>query len=84
MNVAAPRLPHPAIADFDLAVTRRGPIADHEMIGQAVPHPAHTPMIIIENPRASLPRAAVVHDDEFPAGPLHRRAPDRFNVCAVR
>lgn len=80
VDVAAPRLPHPAIADLDLAVARRCAVADHEVIGQPVPHPAHAPMIIIENARAPLARAAIVHDDKLPAGPLHRRAANRFDV----
>ena len=50
------------------------------MVGEPVFHPANVAMIIIEHPRASLPGAAVVDDDEFPARPLHRRAADRVDV----
>ena len=35
------------------------------------------PVIIIENPRATLPRPAIVDDDKFPPGPLHGSAPGR-------
>src|SRR5688572_31261759 len=66
VDVAAPGLSRPAIADLDLAVARRGAIADHEVISQSVPHPADASMIVIENARAPLARAAVVHDDKFP------------------
>ena len=80
VDVASPGLSRPAVADLDLAVARRCAIPDHEVIGQAVPHPPNAPMIIIKHARASLTRAAVVNDDEFPAGPLHRRTPDRFDI----
>ena len=82
VHMSASHLPHPAIADFDLAVARRSPIADHKMVGQPIPHPPHMPVIIIKNPRAPLPGAAVVDDDEFPARSLHRRPPDRLDVRA--
>src|SRR5437762_892521 len=80
VDMAAAHLVHPAIADLDLAVPRRGAVADHEMIGEPVSHPADVAMIVIEDARAPLPRAAVVDDDEFPARPLHRCAPDRVDV----
>ena len=80
VNVTAAGLSHPAVADFDLAVPRRGAVADDEMIGEPVFHPANAAVIIIENLRAPLPGAAVVDDDEFPARPLDRRAPDRVDV----
>ena len=68
------------VADFDLAVACRGAVADDEMIGEPILHPANVAVIIIEHLRAPLPRAAVVDDDEFPARPLDRRAPDRVDV----
>lgn len=80
VDVAASRLPGPAIANLDLAVPRRCSIANHEVISEAISHPAHAAVIVIEHPRAPLARAAVVHDHEFPPGPLHRRAADRFDI----
>ena len=81
VDVTAPRLPRPAIADFDLAVARRSAVSDHEMISQAVSHPADAAMVVIKHAGASLPRPAVVDDHEFPPGPLDWRAPDRVDVC---
>jgi hypothetical protein len=37
------------------------------------------PMVIIENARVALSRAAIMHDNELPATPFHRRAPDRVD-----
>ena len=81
VNVAAAGLPNPAVPDFDLAIACRRPISDHEVVSQAVPHPANAPMIIIEDARAALPSAAVVHNDKFPAGALHWRATDGLDIC---
>ena len=55
------------------------------MIREPVLHPTDMPMIIIEHTRVALPRAAVVHDNELPAMPFHRRAPDCFDdrTCQV-
>src|SRR5438270_697891 len=50
------------------------------MIGEPVPHPANVAMVIIKDARAPLPGPAVVDDNEFPPGPLHRGAPDRLDV----
>jgi hypothetical protein len=80
VNVAAAHLFYPALADLDLAVARRGSVADHKMISEAVPHPADVPMIVIEYLRASLSRPAVVNDDEFPSIPLDRGPTNRVNV----
>lgn len=80
VHVAAAGLADPSIADLDLTVPRRSPVADDEMIREPVPHPANAAMIIIEDLGASLPGAAVVDDDELPAVPLHRRAADRVDV----
>src|SRR2546423_5343757 len=52
VDMAAAHLVNPAIADLDLAVAGGGAVADHEMIGEPVPHPADVAMIIIEHPRA--------------------------------
>ena len=67
VDVAAAGLPHPAFADFDLAIARGSPVPDDEMIRETVLHPAHVAVVVIENAGASLPRATVVHDGEFPA-----------------
>ena len=80
VDMAATHLPNPPIADFDLAVPRRGAVANDEMISEPVPHPADVAMVVIENPGASLPRSTVVDDDKFPAVALHGRAPDRVDV----
>jgi hypothetical protein len=69
----------PAIADFDLAIASGCSIPDHKMIRKPILHPADMPMIIIKHARVSLPRAAIVHDNELPATPFHRRAPDRVD-----
>ena len=79
VHMAAVDLAPPAIAHFDLAVARGRSVADHEMVGKTILHPADVPMIIIKNARVSLPRAAVVHHDELPAAPFHWRASDGFD-----
>ena len=67
--MAAVDLAPPAIAHFDLAVARGSAIADDEMIGEPVLHPANIPVVIIENAGVTLPSATVVHDDKSPAAP---------------
>ena len=79
MHVSAVDLAAPAIADFDLAIPSGCPVPDHEMISEAVLHPAHVPMVIIKHARVPLPRAAIVHYDELPATPFHWRASDCFD-----
>jgi hypothetical protein len=74
MHMPAIDLAAPAIADFYLAVPARCSVANHEMIGKAVAHPADTPVIIIERARVSLPCSAVVHDDKLPTTPFYWRA----------
>jgi len=76
MHVSAVDLAPPAIANFDLAITGRGAIADDEMIGEPILHSAHMPVVIIENPGAALSCAAVVHNNELPATAHHRGAID--------
>src|SRR5207237_6710808 len=73
VHVPAIDLAPPAIAHFDLAVARRSAVADDEVIGEAVFHPATMPVVIIENAGAALPCATVVHDNELPAPPPTRR-----------
>lgn len=79
VHMAAIDLAPPAIAYFDLAVARGRSVADHEVIRKPVLHPADMPMIIIKNARVSLPRAAVMHDNELPATPFYWCAPDGFD-----
>ena len=77
--VSAVDLAAPAIAHFDLAVSRRRSVADHKMICKTVLHPAYVPVIIIEDARVALPSTAVVHHYELPTTPFHRRASDRVD-----
>ena len=76
MDVAAIDLAPPAISHFNLPVAGRCAVANDEMIGQTVPHPAHMSMVIIKNAGIALPRPAIVNDDELPAAALDRRAPN--------
>ena len=79
VHVAAVDLAAPAIAHFNLAITGRGSVANHKMIGQTVLHSAHVPMVIVEYARVSLSRAAIVDDNELPASSFYRRATDCFD-----
>ena len=79
VHVAAVDLAPPAIAHFDLAVACGSSVANHEMVCKTILHPADVPMIIIKSARVSLPRAAIMHDNELPATPLHWRASDGFD-----
>ena len=79
VDVPAVDLAPPAIAYFDLTIACRSPVPDHEMIRKPVLHPANVTMVIIERLGVSLTRPAVVHDNELPATPFHRGAPDRFD-----
>ena len=79
VHMAAVDLTPPAIAHFDLAVARGRAVANHEMVCKTILHPADVPMIIIKSARVSLPRAAIMHDNELPATPFHWRASDGFD-----
>jgi hypothetical protein len=79
VHMAAVNLTPPAIADFDLAIASGRSVADHEVVRKTILHSADMSVIIIKNARVSLPRAAIMHDDELPASPFHWRAPDRFS-----
>ncbi len=79
VHVAAVDLTPPTIAHFDLAVACGCSVADHEVVRKTILHPADVPMIIIKSARVSLPRAAVVHDNELPATPFHWRASNGFD-----
>ncbi len=74
VHVPAVDLAAPAIARFNLAVSCGCSVPDHEMIGETILHPAHVPMVIIEDARVALPRAAIMHYNELPATPFHWRA----------
>ncbi len=78
VHVTSIDLTPPPIADFDLSVTRRSAVADHEMVGETVLHVPNMPMIVIKHSRVALPRSAVMHDDELPRRipPVCRRAID--------
>ena len=65
--MTAVELSQPAVADFDLAITGGGAVADNEMVGKTVRHPAHMPMVIVEYASVTLPGTAVVHDDILPS-----------------
>jgi len=67
VHMPAIDLAPPAIADFDLAVARGSAITDDEMIGEPVLHPPDAAMVVVKDLGTSLPRPAVVDDDEFPA-----------------
>src|SRR6516225_900538 len=67
VNVPSTELPIPPISNFDLAVSRRCTVSDHEMVGQSVRHSANMTMVVVEDARVTLARPAVVNDDIFPA-----------------
>jgi len=69
----------PPVSYLNLAVAGRCPIANHEVIGEAILHPADMPMVIIEDARVSLPCPAIVDNDKLPTTSLHRRAADLFD-----
>ena len=79
VNVAAVDLTPPTIAYFNLAVACGCSVANHEVVRKTILHPADVPMIIIKSARVSLPRAAIMHDNELPATPFHWRASDGFD-----
>ena len=79
VHMAAVDLAAPAIADFDLTVTRRCAVPDNEVICKAVLHAANMLVVIIKHTRIALSGAAIVHYNELPAAPFHGRAPNRFD-----
>jgi len=79
VHVAAIDLAAPAVAHFYLAIASRCSVANHEMISQPILHSSDVPVVIIEYACVTLPGSTVVHDDELPASPFHRRATDRFD-----
>lgn len=79
VHMPAIDLAAPAIAHFYLAVPTRCSVANHEMISEAVAHPAHISVIIVERARVSLSCSAIVHDDKLPTTPLYWRASNCFD-----
>ena len=79
VNVAAVDLTPPTIAYFNLAVACGCSVADHEVVRKTILHPADVPMIIIKSARVTLSGAAIMHDNELPATPLHWCASDGFD-----
>src|SRR5258708_37843059 len=69
MDMAASQLNHPSVANLDLAVARRGAVANHEMISETVRHAPNVAMIVIKNPGVSLASPAIVHHDVLPTIP---------------
>ena len=76
VHMPAVDLAPPAIAYFDLAVARGCSIPNDEMIRKTILHTADMPMVVIKHARVSLPRAAIVHNNELPATSFHWRASD--------
>jgi hypothetical protein len=83
VDVAAVDLPAPPVADLDLAVAGRGAVADHEVVGEAVWHPARVAMVVIENLRVALAGAGVVDHDVTPASPDDRGIADGIDHRAA-
>ena len=79
VNMAAVDLTSPSIPDFDLAIAGGCAVPDNEVIGETVLHAANMLVVIIKHTGIALPRAAIVHDNELPTTPFHRRPPDRFD-----
>ena len=67
MHMTAVDLPFPAIPHFDLPISRRRPIPDHELVREAIGHAPYVAMVVIEDFRIALSRAAVVDHDVSPS-----------------
>jgi len=76
VDMPAVNLAPPTIAYFDLAVAGGCSVANYEMIRKTILHPPDVPMVVIKHARVSLPRAAIMHDNELPATPFDWRASD--------
>src|SRR5439155_12839688 len=74
VNLATPAIPY-----LKRPVAGRCSVANHEMIGEPILHPADMPVVIIEHPRVALPRSAIMDDDKLPTTPLHGGAADLFD-----
>src|SRR4051794_18767305 len=72
MHMAAVDLAPPAFAHFDFSIARGSAVADHEMIGQTVAHPANVAAVVVEDAGVGLSSAAVGHFDKTPALAQHR------------
>ena len=69
----------PAVSHFDLAVAGRCPIANHEVVSEPILHPPDMSMVIIEDSRVALARAAIMDNNKLPTAPLDRRSADLFD-----
>ncbi len=81
MNMASVELANPAISDFDLTVSRRRAISDHEMVSQSIWHFADMPMVVVKDARITLARTAVMNDNVLPAIARHARVIDSPSNC---
>lgn len=77
--MAAVDLAAPAVADFNLTVTGRCAVANHEVISEPILHSPDMSMIIIEYPRVALARTTVMDNNKLPTTPLHWSSADLFN-----
>jgi len=77
VDMTAINLASPPVAHFDLAIASRGAVTNDKVIGEAIRHPPHVPVIIIEHGGVALARAAVMHSNELPAAAYDRGAIDR-------
>src|SRR5260370_26328799 len=71
MEMAARELNHASVAHLDLAIARRGPVANNEMISETVRHAPDVAMVVIKNPGVSLASPAIVHHDVLPTIPCY-------------
>ena len=79
VDMAAVDLAAPAVAHFDLAVAGRSPIANDKVISKPVLHPPDMSMVIIEDSRVTLARAAIMDNNKLPTAPLNRCSADLFD-----
>ena len=78
MDMATVDLTAPAVSHFDLAIAGRCPIANHEVISEPILHSPDMSMIIIEDSRVALARAAIMDNNKLPTAPLDRCSADLF------
>src|SRR5580704_18449829 len=81
MDMAASELNYPSVANLDLAIARRGPVANNEMISETVRHTPNVAMIVIKNPGVSLASPAIVHHDVLPTIPCYSSIIDGSTHC---
>jgi len=76
VDVAAVDLASPTVSDFNLSISGRSPVADHEMVSESVLHPSKMAVVIIKGGGVSLTSSAVMNHDVLPAAPGHWSAVD--------